>query len=190
MWLAIAAVSRILYFLIVREAAVDTYAYAQNALAKTGAETPVLSSGLAYAYTEQLSDLLRLFGNNPAVLVGFQTILQILWLVLIFISVRFLWGELAGYITSTILLVSPYMFQIIKVVEPANFIVSLGNLIVFIKCISKPDSKERMVSKQFRRIVPHINRILSGSGLHMELYWVWIACSYGICTGTKPQGFK
>ena len=170
-WIAIAAVSRILYFLIVREAAVDTYAYAQNALAKTGAETPVLSSGLAYAYTEKISDLLRLFGNNPAVLVGFQTILQILWLVLIFISVRFLWGELAGYITSTILLVSPYMFQIIKVVEPANFLLFHWAILLFLLSVFQNQTAKR---GWFRSNSGELFLILIGFYLGVVCTWNYI----------------
>ncbi len=170
-WIVIAAMSRILYFLIVREAAVDTYAYVENALAKTGAETPVLSSGLAYAYTEKLFDLLRLFGNHSAVLVGFQAILQILWLVLIFISVRLLWGELAGYVTGTILLVSPFMFQIIKVVEPANFLLFHWAVLLFLLSVFQNQTAKR---GWFRSNSGELFLILIGFYLGVVCTWNYI----------------
>lgn len=121
-WLAVAAVSRILYFLIMQGKALDTYAYVENALGKTGGDEAVFSSGLAYAYGEKISQVLSLFGNNTAYLVGFQTILQIAWLVLLFFAVRILWGETASCVTGTVLLISPYIFRTISVIEPGNYL--------------------------------------------------------------------
>lgn len=120
-WLALVAVSRVLYFFLVQNRAVDTYAYYENALIKRGADAPVLTSGLAYAYTESLSKLLQLFGDGMAIAVGFQTILQIAWLVLFFFGIRWLWGKLAAYVTGTVLMLSPFVFKSVQVIEPVNY---------------------------------------------------------------------
>lgn len=120
-WLVLVVVSRILFFLIAQDTAVDTYAYYENALVKGGAKAPVLTSGLAYAYTKCLADLLFFVGNNMTVVIGFQTILQIAWLVLFFFGVNLLWGSCASYVSGTVLLISPYLFNSIRVIEPVNY---------------------------------------------------------------------
>lgn len=120
-WLSVAALSRILYFFLAQGKAVDTYAYCANAIAGTGNAEPVLTSGLAYAYTETLSKLLGRLGGDLIQSVEIQTFLQIAWLVVLFFAIRSLWGELAGYVTGTILLVSPFVIQTINVIEPVNF---------------------------------------------------------------------
>lgn len=120
-WLVLVVVSRILFFLLAQDTAVDTYAYYENALVKGGANAPVLTSGLAYAYTECLSDLLLFTGNNMTVVIGFQAILQIAWLVLFFFGVKLLWGSLASYTAGCVLLISPFLFNSVHVIEPVNY---------------------------------------------------------------------
>ena len=131
-WLSVAAVSRILYLFLTQGVAVDTYAYCANAIAGTGKSEPVLTSGLAYAYMQKLSNLLGLFGNDSIWVAAYQTVLQIAWLVLLFFGVRYLWGEVAGYITGTVLMISPFMLQTIKVIEPVNFLLFHFGILLFL----------------------------------------------------------
>lgn len=131
-WLSVAALSRILYFYLVQEKAVDTYAYYANASVKTGITEPVLTSGLAYAYTENLSNLLELLGGDLFWAAGIQIFFQIAWLIIVFFAVRHIWGELAGYVTGTILMVSLFVIRTVTVIEPLNFFMLHGAIVLFL----------------------------------------------------------
>lgn len=136
-WLFLVVFSRFLYFFMVQESIADTYAYYANAMVNTDLQEPVLTSGLAYAYTEFLRELVQLLGNSVTMIVIVQMLLQILWLTLFFCGARFLWGDLAGCLSGAVLLTVPYILQTMMVVEPVNFFMLHWSFLVFLLGICK-----------------------------------------------------
>lgn len=132
LWLWAVALSRFLYVFFAQEVGIDTYAYGAIAMAGAGKTELALTSGLAYAYVQQLSLLLSFVKNDLIWVSAYQTLLQIAWLVLIFFGVRTLWGKFAAYISGTVLLVSPFILQSVKTIEPVNFLLFHFAVLLFL----------------------------------------------------------
>lgn len=121
LWGAAVAGSRILYFLLRKQTAVDTYEYFANAMVRAGESEIPLNSGLAYAYTKNLSGLLRFTGNRIEAVCVYQMVLQILWIILLFVGICMMFGKLAGMISATILAALPMALDSMVTVSPENF---------------------------------------------------------------------
>lgn len=121
LWGVAVAGSRILLFLLRKQATVDTYEYFANAMIRTGKSDVSLNSGLAYAYTKNLSGVLRFTGNRIEAVSAYQMVLQIFWIIFLFIGICMVFGRLAGMISTTILAVLPVVLNSIFTVSPENF---------------------------------------------------------------------
>ncbi len=120
-WILAAAAIRIVYFLFGGGGAADTYEYYAGAMIRTGDAEPVLTSGIAYAYTGNLSRLMTFFGNRMEIVVTYQLVLQILWITMIFIAVGLIFGEAAKFFTGSLLAVSPWILKSIFLISPENY---------------------------------------------------------------------
>ena len=85
----------------------DTYGYFTYAMIRAQKQEPVLNSGLSYAYTRNLSRLLKFTGNLIDAVGIYQLVIQVLWVVLLLAGISMLFGRLAGFVSSGILIVSP-----------------------------------------------------------------------------------
>lgn len=121
LWGAAVAGSRVLYFLLRKQTAVDTYEYFANAMIRAEESEIPLNSGLAYAYTKNLSGLLRFTGNRIEAVCVYQMVLQILWIILLFVGICMVFGKLAGIISTTVLAALPMVLGSIVTVSPENF---------------------------------------------------------------------
>lgn len=121
LWFFVAATSRIQYYIFCGRSMVDTYGCFSYAMMRAEKQEPVLSSGLSYAFTNNLSRLLKFTGNLIDVVGIYQLVIQILWLVLLFVGISMLFGRLAGLVSSGILMVSPWILQSVFSVSPENY---------------------------------------------------------------------
>lgn len=121
LWGLAVAGSRILYFFLRKQEAVDTYEYFVNAMIRMEESDITLNSGLAYAYTGNLSGLLRFTGNRIEAVCVYQMVLQILWIILLFVGISLVFGKLAGIVSASILAVLPMVLKSILIVSPENF---------------------------------------------------------------------
>lgn len=118
----LAAVSiRILYFFLKKGTITDTYEYFAHAMIELEKKEPLLTSGLAYAYTENLSDLLGFVGNRIEPVAVYQMVLQIFWLIVFFLGMQFLCGTMGGLVAGGILAVSPWVLGTLHIVGPENY---------------------------------------------------------------------
>ena len=99
----------------------DYYGYYERAMVRAEAGTPILSSGLAYAYTDLLSKLLSLCGNHLQAVLVFQGILQTAALYCFLRAVWCLCGRLAALLSATVLAAIPSVLIATTNVEPFNF---------------------------------------------------------------------
>lgn len=118
LWGLAVAGSRILYFWLSRRPIVDTYEYFSNAMIQAEKTGGAFTSGLAYAYTEFLSGLLRFTGNRIEAVIISQMITQILWLIFLFAGIGLIFGKLAAVESTTILAVLPVILD--SMLEPST----------------------------------------------------------------------
>lgn len=118
LWGLAVAGSRILYFSLNRRPVVDTYEYFANAMIQVEKSSAPFTSGLAYAYTEFLSRLLRFTGNRIEAVSIFQMITQILWIIFLFAGISMIFGKLAAVVSMTILAALPVIFN--SMLEPST----------------------------------------------------------------------
>lgn len=121
LWILAAVITRILYFLFNSQMVVDTYGYYAHALA--GAEEePILTSGMAYAYTNHLSKILPYLENGAETIGVYHLILQIIWMVFLIVGMGILFGGIAQLLTAGILALSPVISETMFVVSPENYL--------------------------------------------------------------------
>lgn len=120
LWILAAVITRILYFLFKSQTVADTYGYYAHAL-EGAEEAPVLTSGMAYAYTNHLSKLLPYLENGAETIGLYHLILQILWMVFLIIGMGILFGGMAQFLTGGILMLAPQILESIFVVSPENY---------------------------------------------------------------------
>ena len=120
-WTLAAVITRILYFLFNNQTVVDTYGYYAHALA--GAEEePILTSGMAYAYTNHLSKILPYLENGAETIGIYHLILQIMWMVFLIVGMGILFGGIAQFLTAGILVLAPGISETMFVVSPENYL--------------------------------------------------------------------
>lgn len=120
-WTILVAGVRALYVFLHWNMVTDYYGYYEHAMIRAEAGTPILSSGLAYAYTDLLSKLLSLCGNHLQAVLVFQGILQTAALYCFLRAVWCLCGRLAALLSATVLAAIPSVLIATTNVEPFNF---------------------------------------------------------------------
>lgn len=121
LWGLAVAISRAVSFFLTGRTMADTYEYYADAMIQAQEKQQVFSTGLAYLYRENLSGLLQFTGNRIEAAGVYQMILQILWLWMFFAGACMVFGKLAGFISGTMMAVSPWIMGSIFVVSPENF---------------------------------------------------------------------
>lgn len=121
LWMLAAVITRILYFLFNSRAVVDTYGYYAHAL-NGPEEAPVLTSGMAHAYTNHLSGILPYLKNGMESIGIYHLILQIVWMVFLIAGMGILFGKIAQFLTGGILMLAPGVSETMFVVSPENYL--------------------------------------------------------------------
>lgn len=170
LWILAAVITRILYFLFKSQTVADTYGYYAHALA--GAEeAPVLTSGMAYAYTNHLSKLLPYLENGAETIGLYHLILQILWMVFLIVGMGILFGGMAQFLTGGILMFAPQILESIFVVSPENYFMFCFSLLFLALALFYGRTKKR---GWYRSSFGELYLMLVG-------FWIGIICiwNYG-----------
>lgn len=134
LWILAAVITRILYFLFNSQTVVDTYGYYAHALA--GAEEePILTSGMAYAYTNHLSKILPYLENGAETIGIYHLILQIMWMVFLIVGMGILFGGIAQFLTTGVLVLAPGISETMFVVSPENYLMFWFSLLFLILAV-------------------------------------------------------
>lgn len=134
LWILALVATRILYGVYGSHNVADTYGYYARAMIQSdsaGRTSSLLtmSSGIAYAYTRNLSGVLAFLGNRMDVLGEYQLFLQSIWMMALFIGVGLVFGRMAQMLTGTILAVSPWILRSTFVISPENYFMYLFSLL-------------------------------------------------------------
>lgn len=121
LWILTAVITRILYFLFNSRAVVDTYGYYAHALNEVE-ESPILTSGLAYAYTNHLAKILPYLENGIEGIGIYHLILQIIWMVFLIAGMGILFGGTSQFLTGGIVMLAPGILESMFVVSPENYL--------------------------------------------------------------------
>lgn len=121
LWMLAAVITRILYFLFNSQTVVDTYGYYAHVLNGVE-EEPVLTSGMAYAYTNHLSKILPYLENGMESIGIYHLILQIMWMVFLIAGMGILFGGIAQFLTGGVLMLAPGITETMFVVSPENYL--------------------------------------------------------------------
>lgn len=121
LWGLAVAGSRILFFFFNRRSAVDTYEYFTNAMIQAEKSSTPFSSGLAHAYTEFLSNLLRFTGNRIEAVSICQMVIQILWINFLFVGIGMIFGKITAAVSATILASLPVVINSMLDPSTENF---------------------------------------------------------------------
>lgn len=105
--LAVAAI-RIVYAILGSQKITDPFGFFSHAMIQEQEREPLLSSGIAYAYTERLSDIFRFTGNRIEVAWFYQNLLLIAWLLLLFFGIKLLWGNTMALVSTLLLTLWPW----------------------------------------------------------------------------------
>lgn len=117
-----AAIGIRLFFLLSGEMAVtDDFQYYQASMIKEQMQEPVMTSGIAFAYGESLSDILMFTGNRINVIAGYHIVLQTAIFLFMFLGCRFLIGKAAAVFEVLLLAFAPWMIGWIFQASPETF---------------------------------------------------------------------
>ncbi len=171
-WIAVIVIIRILYLFFKQNAIVDTYGFFANAMIQMNEKEPILTSGLAYAYTQNISALLRFFGNNIEIIPVYHLVLQIVWLVLVFLSIVMLWGKTAGIVTGSILAFSPLVLYSINQVITENYYMLFWSIVLFLISIFY---RRTMRSGWYRSNICELILMFIGFGMGLICIWNYLS---------------
>ncbi len=171
LWGLAVAGSRILYFFLRKQEAADIYEYFADAMIRTGESNMPPQSGLACAYTENLSVLLQFTGNRIDAVCVYQMILQIMWILLLFMGISLVSGKLAGIVSASVLAALPMILNSIFVVSTENFyMLHLAFMLLLLGIFFK---KSRNTG-WYRSIFYQLYLILSGFYLGIICMWNYV----------------
>ena len=168
LWGLAVAGSRILYFLLNRRPVVDTYEYFANAMIQVEKSSTPFTSGLAYAYTEFLSGLLRFTGNRIEAVSIFQMIIQILWIIFLFAGISMIFGKLAAVVSMTILAALPVILN--SMLEPSaeNFyMLHLSLVLMLLGVFSMQTRKKGWFERKIYELY------LLAAGFYLGVICIW-----------------
>lgn len=120
-WIILVAGVRALYVFLHWNMVTDYYGYYEHAMIRAEESTPVLSSGLALAYTDILSKLLALCGNHLEAVLVLQGVLQVAALYFFLRAMCCLYGGWAAFFSTTILAAIPSILIATGNAEPVSF---------------------------------------------------------------------
>lgn len=129
-WMLVASGIRILYFFLGNRHIADTYEYYAHSVIELGKKEPFLTSGLAYVYTEKLSNLLGFMGNHMEPIAAYQMLMQVAWLVVFFFGMRLLFGNVGGLAAGSVLALTPWLLGTIFVVTPENYLMLVFSVLL------------------------------------------------------------
>lgn len=134
-WTILVAGVRALYVFLHWNMVTDYYGYYEHAMIRAEESTPVLSSGLALAYTDILSKLLALCGNHLEAVLVLQGVLQVAALYFFIRAMCCLYGGWAAFFSTTILAAIPSILIATGNVEPVSFyLFHFGLVFLMIGC--------------------------------------------------------
>lgn len=141
--LVIAMGIRIFFMMSGNVAITDDFQYYQASVISEEEQEPVMTSGIAFAYTESLSDIFEHTGNRIDVIAVYHIVLQAASFVFLFLGCHYLFGGAAAFLEILLFSFSPYMIERIFRVSPENYYLFGWSLVFWMICTLFKKTKER-----------------------------------------------
>lgn len=167
LWILAAVITRILYFLFNSRTVVDTYGYYAHASSGVEGE-PILTSGMAYAYTNHLSKILPYLENGMESIGVYHLILQVLWITFLIAGMGILFGGVALFLTGGILMFAPGIPETIFDVSPENYLLFCFSLLFLLFAVFFWLTKKR---GWYRSSFGELYLMLTG-------FWTGVVCTW------------
>lgn len=187
LWILAFVITRIVYYIYCNQTVADTYGYYAHAMIRQDRASEVLSSGMAYAYVGNLSGILAFLGNRMELLGIYQMLLQIAWMLFLFLGAGLIWGRIAQMLTGTILAVSPWILESVFVVSPENYFMLFFSLFLFLLglCVGTAE-KNSSLENSFWKLVLALTAF--GTGVICTWnYLGWLLLPVGIYALVKNK---
>lgn len=126
--MAIALGIRIFFMMSGQMAVTDDFGYYQASVIQAEEEEPVLTSGNAFAYTENLSDILKFTGNRMEIIAGYHILLQAAAFLFLFLGCRWFFGRAAAFLEMILFSFSPWMIASVFKVSTETWYLSAWSL--------------------------------------------------------------
>lgn len=127
--LAIALGIRLFFIISGQMAVTDDFGYYQASVIQAEEEEPVMTSGNAFAYTENLSDILKFTGNRMEIIAGYHLFLQAAAFLFLFLGCRWFFGRTAAFLEMVVFSFSPWMVVSIFKVSSESWYLSVWSLV-------------------------------------------------------------
>lgn len=121
----------------------DDFHYYQASIVQEEKQEPVITSGVVYAYTQNLSDIFERTGNRIDVVAVYHIILQAVSVLFLFLGCHYLFGGAAAFLEILLFSASPYMISVIFKVSPESYYLFGWSLVFLLICILFKRTKER-----------------------------------------------
>ena len=141
--LALAIVIRIFLMISGDVAVTDDFHYYQASVMQEEEKEPVMTSGVAFAYTQSLSDISKHTGNRINVIAVYHIILQAVSFLFLILGCHYLFGKVAAFWEIMLFSASPYMIREIFKVSPESYYLFGWSLVFLMICILFKRTKER-----------------------------------------------
>lgn len=122
---------------------IDELQYYQNSLISKEQTEPVITSGVAFAYTEGLSGFLRFAGNRLSAVASYHVILQAGAFLFLFLGCRLLFGKTAAFFEALVFALSPWLIKGTGAVSPENFYLFWWSFLFFLIGIFAKRTREK-----------------------------------------------
>lgn len=120
----------------------DDFLYYQASMIENTVKEPVITSGIAFAYTEALSDIFIFAGNRMDMVAVFHIVLQAAIFFFLFFGFYFLFGRAAAFLEIILFSFSPDMIFGIFKVSPESFYLFGWSLVLLLIAVFYKRTKE------------------------------------------------
>lgn len=120
----------------------DDFLYYQASMIENTVKEPVITSGIAFAYTEALSDIFIFAGNRMDMVAVFHIVLQAAIFFFLFLGFYFLFGRAAAFLEIILFSFSPDMIFGIFKVSPESFYLFGWSLVLLLIAVFYKRTKE------------------------------------------------
>ena len=134
-WLFLTVAVRLLYYLLDYKGVKDSFGFYDSGMIRLEEGEKVLSSGMGFAYTNAVSKILGLFGNDIHVIFVWQLVLETIALSLIFWGCRIIWSMPSTIAMMAVMTFSPINVESVRVCSPEQYFLFHFSIIFFVMAL-------------------------------------------------------
>ena len=168
LWLIATAMIRLLFYLYDYTGVLDSYGYFDASMLMLEENDHVLSSGLAFAYTNAIVKILSHFSYNINALFFYHLILELIALLILFLACTRFWRFKTALIICSVLSISPVLIEMVRICSPEEyFLFYFSFIFYFLSIFSKYTRKHHWIRSTLNEL------IVLGMGVYSGIIITW-----------------